>query len=298
LRQLALARQLGAGHVELRARGRHLRAAGGSALLGGLRVDAQQHLAGTHGVPGVHVQLQHAAGHLRRDHRLPQGLDLAVVAARLRRGGGLHGQHRQLGRRRRPARHAGAQRQGGGQRAAGSPGGAARTNGRKGLALADHCVIICAIMQIRNRAIAKTPRPSVRLPGDPPRPDCPPMSQLTDLPPAALEHVAHYFRTLSEPTRLRILNALGTEQLSVGEIAEQVESSVANVSRHLAQMAQQGLVAREQQGNSVLYRIDDPSVHQLCDLVCGSIVRRLDATALARAAFTAPARKAAASRKK
>ncbi|MFO1178278.1 MAG: metalloregulator ArsR/SmtB family transcription factor [Ottowia sp.] len=124
------------------------------------------------------------------------------------------------------------------------------------------------------------------------------MSQLTDLPPAALEHVAHYFRTLSEPTRLRILNALGTEQLSVGEIAEQVESSVANVSRHLAQMAQQGLVAREQQGNSVLYRIDDPSVHQLCDLVCGSIVRRLDATALARAAFTAPARKAAASRKK
>lgn len=124
------------------------------------------------------------------------------------------------------------------------------------------------------------------------------MSPLTALPPAALEHVAHYFRTLSEPTRLRILNALGTGQLSVGEIAEQVDSSVANVSRHLAQMAQQGLVAREHQGSSVFYRIADPSVYELCDLVCGSIARRLDAAALAREAFAVPVRRASTGRKK
>ena len=120
---------------------------------------------------------------------------------------------------------------------------------------------------------------------------------LTDLPPAALEHVAHYFRTLSEPMRLRILNTLGTGELSVGDIAAQVDSSVANVSRHLAQMAQHGLVARANQGNSVLYRIVDPTVHELCDLVCGSIARRLDQQAGERAAFQAkpaarvPARK-------
>lgn len=111
------------------------------------------------------------------------------------------------------------------------------------------------------------------------------MNPLTDLPPAALEQVAHYFRVLSEPTRLRILNVLGTDELSVGEIAEQVDSSVANVSRHLAQMAQHGLVSREHQGNSVLYRIADPSVHELCELVCGSIARRFDLGANARAAF-------------
>ena len=122
------------------------------------------------------------------------------------------------------------------------------------------------------------------------------MNALMHLPPAALEHVAQYFRTLSEPTRLRILNVLGTNELSVGEIAEQVDSSVANVSRHLAQMAQQGLVAREHQGNSVLYRISDPAVHELCELVCGSIARRLDATATARAAFKAPARRSAAAK--
>ena len=117
------------------------------------------------------------------------------------------------------------------------------------------------------------------------------LTPLTDLPPAALEQVAHYFRTLSEPMRLRILNVLGTGELSVGEIADQVDSSIANVSRHLAQMAQHGLVSRTHHGNSVFYRIADPSVHELCDLVCGSIARRLELTASARAAFhTAPRR--------
>ena len=106
------------------------------------------------------------------------------------------------------------------------------------------------------------------------------------LPPESLEHVAEYFRAQSEPTRLRILNALGTGELSVGEIAQQVDSSVANVSRHLAQMAQHGLVARESRGSSAYYRVADPAVHELCDLVCGSLVRRFDEMATARAALT------------
>lgn len=109
---------------------------------------------------------------------------------------------------------------------------------------------------------------------------------LTDLPPEALEHVAQYFRALSEPTRLRILNVLGGGPLSVGEIAEQVESSVANVSRHLSQMARHGLVSRESHGTSVHYGIADPTVQELCELVCGSIARRFDQSAGARAAFS------------
>ncbi len=111
------------------------------------------------------------------------------------------------------------------------------------------------------------------------------MNSLTHLPPAALEHVAQYFRTLSEPTRLRILNVLEAGEMSVGDIAELVDSSVANVSRHLAQMARHGLVARTTQGNSVHYRIADPAVNQLCELVCGSIAKRLEQIAGERAAF-------------
>ena len=108
---------------------------------------------------------------------------------------------------------------------------------------------------------------------------------LDQLPPAALEHVANYFRTLSEPMRLRILNVLGTRELSVGEIAQQASSSTANISRHLAQMARHGLIARASRGSSVYYRIADPAVHALCDLVCGSIARRYDQALTERAAF-------------
>ncbi len=114
------------------------------------------------------------------------------------------------------------------------------------------------------------------------------VASMKHLPPEALAHVANYFRTLSEPTRLRVLNVLGTGEMSVGEIAQLVDSSVANVSRHLTQMAQHGLVARESRGNSVYYRVADPTVNQLCDLVCGSVARRFDEVASARAAFAAP----------
>ncbi|MCL2346150.1 MAG: metalloregulator ArsR/SmtB family transcription factor [Desulfobulbus sp.] len=79
--------------------------------------------------------------------------------------------------------------------------------------------------------------------------------------------------------RLRILNTLCAGELSVGEVAQHIDSSIANTSRHLAQMAQYGLIERESRGNSAYYRIADPSVHQLCELVCGSLVRRFDAQA-------------------
>lgn len=143
-------------------------------------------------------------------------------------------------------------------------------------------------MQIRNSAKTTRSLEADRLAPKSVHQGCLLLNPLTDLPPAALEQVAHYFRVLSEPTRLRILNVLGTGELSVGEIAEQVDSSVANVSRHLSQMARHGLVARQHRGNSVLYRISDPSVHELCELVCGSIARRFDQAASARAAFTRP----------
>ena len=115
------------------------------------------------------------------------------------------------------------------------------------------------------------------------------VASMKQLPPDALEHVANYFRTLSESTRLRILNVLDTGEMSVGEIAQEVQSSVANVSRHLAHLAQYGLVARESRGNAVFYRIADPAVHELCDLVCGSLVRRFDRVANEHAVFRASA---------
>jgi DNA-binding transcriptional ArsR family regulator len=112
------------------------------------------------------------------------------------------------------------------------------------------------------------------------------------LPPEALEQVAAYFQALSEPTRLQVLNFLRSGERSVGELAQLCGYTSANISRHLAFLTRQGLVARESRGTSGYYRIADESVYALCDLVCGSIARQLERSASGRQVFASSARPA------
>lgn len=109
---------------------------------------------------------------------------------------------------------------------------------------------------------------------------------MKDMPEEALAQVALYFQALSEPTRLHILNLLRLKERNVGEIAQLCGFSSANISRHLALLTQQGLVRREARGNSAYYRIADPAVYELCDLVCGNIARQMQRAAPSRAVFT------------
>ena len=90
----------------------------------------------------------------------------------------------------------------------------------------------------------------------------------------ALVHVAEYFRALSEPLRLKLLNTLADRPHNVGELTELLECSQANVSKHLATLTRLGFVERMAQGTSAYYKIADPSVHQLCELVCGQMAQR------------------------
>jgi DNA-binding transcriptional ArsR family regulator len=112
------------------------------------------------------------------------------------------------------------------------------------------------------------------------------------LPPEALQQVAAYFQTLSEPTRLQILNFLREGERNVGELAQLCGYTAANVSRHLAMLTKHGLVARERRGTSVYYRIADESIYALCDLVCGNIARQFEQTARGRKAFVRTAARA------
>ncbi len=108
---------------------------------------------------------------------------------------------------------------------------------------------------------------------------------MKDLPVEALGQVAAYFQALSEPTRLHILSLLRDGERNVGELAQLCNYTSANISRHLAVLSKHGLVARENRGTSVYYRIADESVYALCDLVCGSIARQFEQTAREQQAF-------------
>ncbi len=93
----------------------------------------------------------------------------------------------------------------------------------------------------------------------------------------ALELVAARFRAMGEPLRLRILQDLEGGERSVSALAERVESTQPNVSKHLKILQDAGLVKRRQQGTTVYYSIADEMVLELCDLICSRLRDRLEA---------------------
>ncbi|MBS1157375.1 MAG: ArsR family transcriptional regulator [Proteobacteria bacterium] len=95
----------------------------------------------------------------------------------------------------------------------------------------------------------------------------------------AIAHIANYFQALAEPMRLKVLNALRSGDRNVGELAELLGCTTANISKHLSLLAKSGFVARETRGNAVYYRIADPAIFDLCNLVCGQVGKRLAAQA-------------------
>jgi len=96
------------------------------------------------------------------------------------------------------------------------------------------------------------------------------------LSPAALELVARRFRVLSLPLRLQLLQELFPGELTVQELCKRTGASQPSVSKHLSLMTQEGLLARRQQGSFAFYEIFDPSVFELCRLVCGSLAERFE----------------------
>ena len=88
--------------------------------------------------------------------------------------------------------------------------------------------------------------------------------------------VAAYFSVMSEPTRLKILNAICKEEKSVNQIVEEVGATQTNVSRHLGLMHRSGVVSRRKESNQVFYQIADPAMMEICRTVCLQIAGQID----------------------
>lgn len=84
----------------------------------------------------------------------------------------------------------------------------------------------------------------------------------------ALERIAAEFKALSDPTRLRILNELRTGEKTVTDIYCATNATQSNTSKQLALLHGAGFLARRKEGTKVFYSICDPTVQQLCDLMC------------------------------
>lgn len=84
-----------------------------------------------------------------------------------------------------------------------------------------------------------------------------------ETPVAKLLELSELFKVLGDPSRLRVLNALGAAELCVCDLSAVLEMSQSAVSHQLAILRASRLVRSRRDGKSVFYALDDEHVGQL-----------------------------------
>jgi ArsR family transcriptional regulator len=79
-------------------------------------------------------------------------------------------------------------------------------------------------------------------------------------------------RVLASPQRLAILACLNRREMSVGELAEAIDSPLSTVSRHLGALKGKHLVLARKEGHKVFYRTADPRVAEACSLIRTALI--------------------------
>lgn len=83
---------------------------------------------------------------------------------------------------------------------------------------------------------------------------------------ADAEQLARRFKALGDPTRVRLLSLIATEQDSeacICYLTDPVGLSQPTVSHHMKQLVDAGLVTREQRGKWAYYRLADDALRAL-----------------------------------
>ena len=73
-------------------------------------------------------------------------------------------------------------------------------------------------------------------------------------------------KSLSSPIRLEALDLLREGERSVKDMIAATGTSQPNLSLHLKQMWENGVLARRQEGSVVYYRVSDPEVFDAIDI--------------------------------
>ncbi len=85
----------------------------------------------------------------------------------------------------------------------------------------------------------------------------------------AREKQAEVLRALGHQVRLEILELLRDGEICVCEMEPALRLRQPNISQHLAALRAAGLVATRRDGVRAMYRVVDPAVYDLVDLVTG-----------------------------
>lgn len=84
----------------------------------------------------------------------------------------------------------------------------------------------------------------------------------------AAERLAHVFKALGDPTRVRLLSLIAAHadgEACVCDLTDPIGLSQPTVSHHLKQLVDAGLITREQRGRWSYYRVVQQALDALAD---------------------------------
>lgn len=77
---------------------------------------------------------------------------------------------------------------------------------------------------------------------------------------------AQFFKALSNPLRIRILDELRENELTVSEIRDRLDVELPNLSQQLSVLRSKNLVVARKQGTNIYYSCSDREIFKLLDV--------------------------------
>lgn len=84
---------------------------------------------------------------------------------------------------------------------------------------------------------------------------------------ADIERAAFALKAMSHPLRLKILCAVGANELAVQDIVDCVGTTQSNVSQHLAKLRDKEILASRRDANRIFYRVKDERTLRLIEMM-------------------------------
>ena len=90
--------------------------------------------------------------------------------------------------------------------------------------------------------------------------------KLSNLMPELSQFKAEFFKALSHPLRIRILDELRQGEVGVNELCARLDVEQSTLSQQLAVLRSRGLVVGKKDAQNVLYSVRDPEIFKLLDV--------------------------------
>jgi DNA-binding transcriptional ArsR family regulator len=90
-----------------------------------------------------------------------------------------------------------------------------------------------------------------------------------------LEMQCEICKAMGHPIRLEIVETLNQAEMSAAALIEALDTSKANLSKHMAQLMHAGIVDQRRDGRQVFYRLTHPEIHKACSIIRSILFRRL-----------------------